>query len=180
MILIAGLPGTGKMLVAEVLYELGSDRITTEQSQQMTKLCKSLVEEIAPSSYPYYRSFSDIEHCLSLEDRAIPEGDVMIVPFIAAIPSLLHYDKINRVIYCHRTYTPWMETARRAEPTRAIDFTAAWQSSACLQAEIEDRWSTMSSFNVDAKYFRGYGSNILNLTVLDLLDDDPELGMRPA
>ena len=179
MILVAGLPGTGKALVAEVLYELGSHRITTEQSQQMTKLCKSLVEEIAPSSYPYYRSFSDIEHWLSLENRSVPEGDVMIVPFIAAIPSLLHHDQINRVIYCHREHEPWMETARRAEPTRAIDFDAAWQSSVCLQAELEDRWATLSSFNVDAKYFGGYGSNILNTTVLDLLDDDPELGMRP-
>ena len=58
MILVGGLPGTGKTLVGEVLCELGHDRVTVEQIQKMTKLCRGVIKSLDPKAYPYYRPYS--------------------------------------------------------------------------------------------------------------------------
>ena len=149
MIIIAGLPGTGKTLAASVFKSFGYETSVQDQSV-VSAACRDVTKQICPGEYPYYVPFK--ERSFRVEwPWAKPPGEVSIVAFMGALHPMLLMYRAELVVVCQRSYDGFRAQVQAAEPKRweTMDIRGAYDSINLLVAFLDRVGLPWLHFNVD-------------------------------
>lgn len=157
-VLIAGLQGTGKTLVAGVCSSLGYSSGDRRQGELISFASRHICAVLRHGSYPYTLPVDpsappvDISDLVAASGIALPQ--LMVCGCVAAVPSLLEYVKPDLLVVCQRGFNQWVEQVERTDASgiaRArLDINGLWRVWASVG--LLDVWPHVT-FDVDIMRF---------------------------
>lgn len=158
-ILIAGLQGTGKTLVAGTFSSLSYSLGSRQQGELSSFVSRHICSVLRPGVYPYTVPVDgkapavDIRELVDKAGIALPQ--VMVSGYVAAVPSIMEYFRPDLLVICHRSLARWEQQVTRTDSRAAVgELGAAWQS-----VELLRRYPHLT-FDVDVKRFGKYVAGV--------------------